>query len=74
MKHYYARYCKYGVTTISKEEYILSYENKACRDAMVLLYPEQYEPLKAKSKVVRRHLNRQLSTGESKHNPHLDLV
>lgn len=70
MKHYYARYCKYGVTASSQEDHILSFTSKATRDADVTNDPGHVEPLSASSPAVRRHLTRTLSTGEPIHNPH----
>lgn len=69
MKHYYARYCKYGITAKSQEDYIVSFDMKITRDATVNNDPQHYEPLKANSRAVQKHLNRPLSTSEPLHNP-----
>ena len=66
---YYARFCKYGVTAISQEDYIISYPTKARRGAAIAHDPAHLEPLSAHSPAVCRHLRRPLSTGESRHNP-----
>lgn len=66
---YYARHCQYGVTAISREDYIISYPTKGQRDAAVDHDPAHYEALSSRNLAVRHHLRRQLSTGEPLHNP-----
>lgn len=67
---YYARYCRYGVTVVSTEDYIVSFPVKRDRDQAVKDHPLHIEALSARLPAVRRYLRRSLLSGEPLHNPY----